>query len=57
MQEYSDKFESPYQAAGSGRVTDVIEPAESRGVIAMALRTVLSKRATTLPKKNGNIPL
>ena len=57
MQEYSDKFESPYQAASLGRITDVIEPAETRGVIALALRSILSKRATTLPKKNGNIPL
>ncbi len=57
MKAYSEKFESPYQAASLGKVTDVIEPAQSRGAIAMALRAVLSKRATTLPKKNGNIPL
>ena len=57
MAEYSDKFETPYQAASSGKVTDVIEPAETRGAIAMAFRSILSKRATTLPKKNGNIPL
>ncbi len=57
MAEYSAKFESPYQAASLGKVTDVIEPAQTRGAIAMALRSTLSKRATTLPKKNGNMPL
>ena len=55
--EYSAKFESPYQAAGLGKVTDVIEPAQSRGVLAMAFRATLSKRAVTTPKKNGNMPV
>ncbi len=57
QQEYSDKFESPYQAAEKGMITDVIEPAETRGAIAMALRATLGKRETRLPKKHGNIPM
>ena len=55
--EYSEKFESPYQAASKGMITDVIDPAETRGVLAMALRSTLAKRETRLPKKHGNIPM
>lgn len=54
---YREKFASPYQAASKGMLTDVIEPAQTRGVIARALRATLSKRQTRLPKKHGNIPL
>ncbi len=55
--EYRDKFASPYEAARKGMITDVIEPAQTRGVVAMALRTTLSKRETRPPKKHGNMPL
>jgi propionyl-CoA carboxylase beta chain len=55
--EYREKFASPYEAAAKAVITDVIEPAETRGVVAMALRTTLSKRETRPPKKHGNIPL
>lgn len=55
--EYSEKFESPYQAASKGMITSVIEPAETRGAIAMALRATIGKRETRLPKKHGNIPM
>ena len=55
--EYSEKFESPYQAAEKGMITDVIDPAETRGVLAMALRATITKRETTMPKKDTNIPL
>jgi len=55
--EYREKFASPYQAAGAGLVTDVITPAQTRGVLAMALRNALTKRETRPPKKHGNMPL
>jgi propionyl-CoA carboxylase beta chain len=55
--EYRDKFCSPYQAASRGMITDVIEPAETRATVAMALRNTLSKRETRPPKKHGTIPL
>ena len=38
-------------------ITDVIEPAETRGALAMALRATVGKRETRLPKKHGNIPM
>jgi propionyl-CoA carboxylase beta chain len=55
--EYREKFASPYEAASKGMITDVIEPAQTRGILAMALRNTLSKRETRPPKKHGNIPL
>ncbi|MGF1482732.1 MAG: acyl-CoA carboxylase subunit beta [Opitutales bacterium] len=55
--EYRDKFASPYQAAANAMITDVIEPAQTRSTIALALRNTLSKRVTRPPKKHGNIPL
>jgi len=55
--EYREKFASPYEAAGKAMITDIIEPAQTRGVLAMALRNTLSKRETRPPKKHGNIPL
>ncbi len=55
--EYREKFASPYQAAGAAMIDDILEPAETRAAIALALRNVLSKRETRPPKKHGNIPL
>jgi propionyl-CoA carboxylase beta chain len=54
---YREKFASPYEAAAKAMITDVIEPAQTRSVVAMALRNTLSKRETRPPKKHGNIPL
>jgi propionyl-CoA carboxylase beta chain len=55
--QYREKFASPYAAARKGMITDVIEPAQTRAVLAMALRNTLPKRETRPPKKHGNIPL
>lgn len=57
IKEYKAHFASPYEAARRAMITDVINPAQSRGVIALALRNTLSKRETRPPKKHGNIPL
>ncbi|MDR1305670.1 MAG: acyl-CoA carboxylase subunit beta [Verrucomicrobiales bacterium] len=57
VKEYREKFSTPYEAASRGFVTDVIDPAETRKVLALALRTTLSKRESRPPKKHGNIPL
>jgi propionyl-CoA carboxylase beta chain len=55
--DYREKFASPYTAARKGLITDVIEPSETRSMVAFALRNTLSKRETRPPKKHGNIPL
>ncbi len=54
---YRAEFASPYLSASRGYITDVIEPAESRSVIALSLRKVLNKRELRPAKKHGNIPL
>ena len=56
-EEYRTEFASPYQAAANAMITDVIEPAQTRASVALALRNTLSKRDTRPPKKHGNIPL
>ncbi|HPA16594.1 MAG TPA: acyl-CoA carboxylase subunit beta [Verrucomicrobiae bacterium] len=55
--DYREKFASPFQAAGSGMIDDVIDPSETRAVVALALRKTLGKRQTRPSKKHGNIPL
>ncbi|KAB2643073.1 MAG: acyl-CoA carboxylase subunit beta [Verrucomicrobia bacterium] len=56
-QAYSEKFSSPYQAAGNGLITDVIDPAVTRSTLALAFRGIMNKRESRPPKKHGNIPL
>ncbi|MFI3290793.1 MAG: acyl-CoA carboxylase subunit beta [Opitutales bacterium] len=55
--EYSKNFANPYQAASTGMVTDVIDPATTRHTLALALRQTLNTRKPRLAKKHGNIPL
>ncbi len=55
--QYHDEFASPYQAAKNALITDVIEPAQTRGMVSLGLRSLLAKRETRPPKKHGNIPL
>lgn len=55
--EYRERFASPYMAASHGMITDVIEPAQTRGIVSLALRNMLTKRETRPPKKHGLIPL
>jgi acetyl-CoA carboxylase carboxyltransferase component len=55
--DYRAQFASPYLSAEHGYLTDVIEPAETRGLLALALRKTLAKRELRPAKKHGNIPL
>ncbi|MBT8457478.1 MAG: acyl-CoA carboxylase subunit beta, partial [Alphaproteobacteria bacterium] len=55
--DYREKFASPYLSAGHMFIHDVIEPGETRNKVALALRSLLSKREARPPKKHGNIPL
>ena len=57
IQQYKDKLEHPYIAAGRGYIDDVIDPQESRLKIAQALRVLETKSEKGLSKKHGNIPL
>jgi acetyl-CoA carboxylase carboxyltransferase component len=56
-QDYRDEFASPYAAAANFYITDVIEPADTRWTLALALRKTLGKRELRPGKKHGNMPL
>ncbi|MBL7063594.1 MAG: acyl-CoA carboxylase subunit beta, partial [Anaerolineae bacterium] len=55
--EFRGQFGSPYAAAASGHVDDVILPSETRAKLIAALDFLRDKQAVPLPKKHGNIPL
>jgi acetyl-CoA carboxylase carboxyltransferase component len=56
-QEYRNEFASPYVSASNFYVTDVIEPQDTRWMVALALRKTLDKRELRPAKKHGNIPM
>jgi acetyl-CoA carboxylase carboxyltransferase component len=57
LAEYHEKFGSPYAAAASGHVDDVILPRETRAKLVAALDFLRDKQVASLPKKHGSIPL
>ena len=57
IQEYRDKFASPYIAAAKGFIDEVIEPQFTRSKLITALVGLENKRDKNPPKKHGNIPL
>jgi acetyl-CoA carboxylase carboxyltransferase component len=57
VEEYTETFANPYVAAERGFVDDVIDPAETRRVIARALDLLASKREELPRRKHGNMPL
>jgi propionyl-CoA carboxylase beta chain len=56
-QEYRERFNNPYYAAGTGYVDDIIEPRESRPKIIAALSALRDKYTPAPPRKHGNIPV
>ncbi len=54
---YRNAFSNPYVAGARRLVDDVIEPAETRKCLAMALESLHTKRELRPPKKHGLIPL
>jgi len=57
IEEYRQTFANPYVAAASRLVDDVIDPAETRHLVAQALEDLHTKRELRPPKKHGLIPL
>ena len=57
IQEYRDKFATPYIAASRGYVDDVIEPALTRQRLISAFDMLESKRENRPAKKHGNLPV
>lgn len=57
VQEYRDKFASPYKAAELGYIDEVILPADTRRKLIQSLEMLKNKVDTNPRKKHGNIPL
>ncbi|MFP4145961.1 MAG: acyl-CoA carboxylase subunit beta [Phycisphaeraceae bacterium] len=57
IEEYRETFSTPYVAASRQMVDNIIEPAETRRYLAMALETLQTKRDVRPEKKHGLIPL
>jgi acetyl-CoA carboxylase carboxyltransferase component len=57
VSEYEERYSSPFIAAERGFIDDVIDPAETRAVIARSLNLLRSKREDLPKRKHGNIPL
>ena len=55
--EFQERFNSPFLAASTGYIDDVIYPRETRARLAAGLEFLRDKHAPSLPKKHGNIPL
>jgi methylmalonyl-CoA carboxyltransferase 12S subunit len=57
IEQYRQTFATPYVSAGRRLVDDIIEPAETRKYLAVALESLHTKRELRPPKKHGLIPL
>jgi propionyl-CoA carboxylase beta subunit len=57
VDEYVERFANPYVAAERGYIDDVIDPADTRGVLVKSLELLRSKREDLPKRKHGNVPL
>ena len=57
IEQYRERFASPFAAAERGFIDDVIEPHETRPKLIKALRLLETKVDAMPRKKHGNIPL
>ncbi|MBU0512765.1 MAG: acyl-CoA carboxylase subunit beta [Chloroflexi bacterium] len=57
VDEFTEKFSSPYLTAASGHIDDILVPSETRPRLIAALELLRDKRVNTPTKKHGNIPL
>ncbi len=56
-QDYAERFANPYPAAERGYVDDVIDPRDTRRVLAEALEMLRTKKEQMPARKHGNVPL
>jgi len=56
IKEYKEELMHPYYAAERGLVDDVIDPGETRTVLARALAMLHTKHAGVPSRKHGNLP-
>ncbi len=57
IDDYTQRFATPYVAASRGYIDDIIEPQYTRPCLIEALETLQGKRVELPKRKHGNIPL
>ena len=57
VDEYTERYANPYEAAERGYVDDVIDPAETRPMLIAGLDMLRTKREELPKRKHGNVPL
>jgi propionyl-CoA carboxylase beta chain len=57
IEDFRDRFASPYVAAERGFIDAIIQPHETRQKLIQALAMLETKRDKNPPKKHGNVPL
>ena len=57
VDEYTEKFASPYVAAERGFIDEVIDPSETRSRLIAGLEVLSTKRSDIPQRKHGNVPL
>jgi acetyl-CoA carboxylase carboxyltransferase component len=57
VEDYEERYATPYIAAERGFIDDVIDPAETRSIISRSLDLLRSKREELPKRKHGNVPL
>ena len=55
--EYTERTANPYIAAERGYIDEVIDPADTRKVVANAFRMLATKQEVVPERKHGNVPL
>ncbi len=55
--DYEERYATPYIAAERGFIDDVIDPAETRQILARSLDLLRGKREELPKRKHGNVPL
>jgi len=57
LEDYEERYATPYIAAERGIIDDVIDPADTRRVLSRALDLLRGKREDLPRRKHGNVPL
>jgi acetyl-CoA carboxylase carboxyltransferase component len=57
IEDYTERFANPYNAAERGYIDDVIDPRETRRVLVKSLEMLRTKQEKLPQRKHGNVPL
>jgi acetyl-CoA carboxylase carboxyltransferase component len=57
IESIKEQFLDPFEAARLGQVDMIIDPKDTRKILAQCLESLSTKREPMLPKKHGSMPL